>query len=59
MSNRRWALSVLAQQAEPERAKRLIARILRFDDWTAALQPIVRIEPDVLTCFADELPLHG
>jgi hypothetical protein len=52
-------LAVLAQQAEPERAERLIARILRFGDWTAALAPIVRTEPDVLTCFADELPPHG
>ncbi|WIV59160.1 tetratricopeptide repeat protein [Amycolatopsis nalaikhensis] len=52
-------LAVLALQAEQKRAERLIARILRFDDWTAALTPLVRAKPDVLTYFADELPLHG
>jgi hypothetical protein len=58
-AQRAGLLAVLAQQAEPERAQRLIAQIFRFGDWTAALTPLVRTRPDVLTCLADELPLRG
>jgi hypothetical protein len=46
------ALTALAKHAEPNHARSLIAQAFAVGDWTALLDPLVQIEPSLLSDIA-------